>query len=363
MGTVSVHDRIRDFSLAAAVLLGAACGPSARGQTAPPAPAPSTSSTTSPAAKPDSGGSDQDAMAVFRPILLREGSRLVEARGQLHRDADSGWWKLRVDSTGLSTTKTTFDMTLLPSTMLSEMQHVAESTPNQQVEFEVTGEVYVYRGRNFLLPVHAPKLVSHEATAPATAASVPTSTSAPTTTAPGGLTRGPIKPGDSAQDIMRNLEKSIGPIAKNVAAEPSSNSTAPSATASSNASGTSESAARDNPGLAAPASLPAGTSGPSRAEKLLQEGTAIISRRGKLTRDSAGGGGWLFIFDSDTTGLTDPPVRLLPCLLLEQLEEYARHNGSTAPILISGQVYLYNSRNYLLPTVYRIPRERTKITP
>ena len=106
--------------------------------------------------------------------------------------------------------------------------------------------------------------------------------------------------------------------------------------------------------------------------KLVQEGTLISSRRGKLTRDAsasggggggASGGGWQFVFDADSTGLADPPMRLLPCLLLEHLEDFARHNGSTAPILLSGQVYVYGGRNFLLPTAYRIPRERSRITP
>ena len=94
-----------------------------------------------------------------------------------------------------------------------------------------------------------------------------------------------------------------------------------------------------------------------------------FSRGGVLARFFSGLCEYVF---EGRLGLADPPVRLLPCLLLEQLEDYARHNTSAASagagagggaILLSGQAYLYEGRNYLLPTAYRIPRERTLMAP
>jgi hypothetical protein len=315
------------------------------------------------------GSGDQDALADFRPPLLREGSRLVEARGHIRRDPSSGWWLLKVDSDSPTAAAPSFEMILLPGTLLSEMQHVVESTPKQQVTFEVTGEVFVYRGRNFIMPMHAPKLIgnpsagakpasapaatSASSTKPTPAASAPAETnpSAPSgpTTRPSDQMPDPIKKGDSAEDIMRNLEQSIGP--------------APGRTSARPAVGESTDNSAD-PRSAVPATIttsPSALANSSRPDRVLQEGTAVISRRGKLTRDPSGG--WMFIFDADATGLIDPPMRLLPCLLLEQLETFARHNNSGAAILISGQVYLYGGRNFLLPTVFRVPRERTNITP
>ena len=93
----------------------------------------------------------------------------------------------------------------------------------------------------------------------------------------------------------------------------------------------------------------------------LQENSALINRRGKITRDRSGG--WLLVFDADAAGSADPPVKLLPCMLLQSIEDYARRSGNNSPLIISGQVYLYNGQNYLLPTVYRIPHERSRITP
>ena len=96
-------------------------------------------------------------------------------------------------------------------------------------------------------------------------------------------------------------------------------------------------------------------------KKLLAEGTILISRRGVLSRSSDGA--WTFIHDADSTGLADPPLRIMPCLLLEQMEHYINQYGRNAPVLLSGHVYVYNRHNYILPRTYRIPREYTNLSP
>src|SRR4029450_2616534 len=93
----------------------------------------------------------------------------------------------------------------------------------------------------------------------------------------------------------------------------------------------------------------------------LHENAAVVNRRGKITRDRSGG--WLMVFDADATGLADPPMKLLPCELLEKIEDYARRSGNNSPIILTGQVYLYEGQSHLLPTVYRIPRESSRLTP
>ena len=80
-----------------------------------------------------------------------------------------------------------------------------------------------------------------------------------------------------------------------------------------------------------------------------------------MVRD--GGGAWLFLFDADASGLADPPMILLPCLLLERMERYAQRAESHAPMLLSGRVFRYHQVNYLLPTTFQIPRERTPLRP
>ena len=125
---------------------------------------------------------------------------------------------------------------------------------------------------------------------------------------------------------MHNLEQSVGPVPSNVVTERTAPPpTAPPPSPPINDTIASQLNLRDQPAtprIARDATRPEDATaggGATKPEKLMQEGTAIASRRGKLLRDPAGG--WMFIFDADTTGLADPPVRMLPCLLLEQLED------------------------------------------
>ena len=74
-------------------------------------------------------------------------------------------------------------------------------------------------------------------------------------------------------------------------------------------------------------------------------------------------GTWWFTFDADSSGLSDPPMVILPCLLLERMERYAARTGARTAMLLSGRVYVYEDRNYILPTMFQIPRERTTINP
>ena len=98
-----------------------------------------------------------------------------------------------------------------------------------------------------------------------------------------------------------------------------------------------------------------------RTAEVIREATILIQRRGSISRTP--GGAWSFVLDADAEGLEDPPLTLLPCLLLHKIEEHTRRSGGNAPALISGRVYVYQGRNYLLPTTFRIPRERTKLNP
>jgi hypothetical protein len=331
--------------------------------------------TTAPATQPapqaaptESAGDLRDDVSM-RPPLLREGSLLVEAAGVLRRDPSSNWWVLAVapDDPGFDTLLSgpslrEYKLIMLPTTTLREMQRVLESMPEQDATFEVTGQVLVYRGRNYLLTTHAGRLTRADAgdavpaDAPASATTSPAS--APATrpaTAPAATQA------DSAEDIMHSLERSIESAPRHIGAEPASEAQVP-------AMDTSRVGVSGAAGFNAEALATSATA----TDKALREGTAIQSRRGKITRDAAGA--WLFVFDADATGDdtadasgggggSDPPMRLLPCLLLEKIEDYARRAPPTAPVLISGEVFLYNGRNYLLPTVYRLPQERTKLSP
>jgi hypothetical protein len=300
----------------------------------------------------EDGGAADDPLRIFRAPLLREGSSLVEAVARLNRSQEQDWWVLDVQPHDGSLP--TYSLVVLPCTRLAEMVRIRESAA-ADAAFQVSGRVLVFRGRNYFLPSHA-AVVSAP---PAPAATGPTATSpaeeaapardgaqpgAAPSTQPGGAGSAsqPSTAVDSAEAIMRELEMQSGPIARS----------------SGIAQRTPQDAAVEARTPADAAAMPQASAALMNA---IQENTAVINRRGKVTRDRAGG--WLLVFDADAAGLADPPMKLLPCMLLESIEDYARRVGNNSPVIVTGQIYLYNGQNYLLPTVYRIPRESTRLTP
>lgn len=94
--------------------------------------------------------------------------------------------------------------------------------------------------------------------------------------------------------------------------------------------------------------------------KLLREGSFLASRRGRMVRSSEGA--WLFVFDSDSSTKAEPPMTMMPCLNLQAMEKLAERGGDALSYTVSGQVFVYKNRNYLLPTLYVINR-RAEMTP
>ena len=103
------------------------------------------------------------------------------------------------------------------------------------------------------------------------------------------------------------------------------------------------------------------TDGEPDDEAALPEGTQLLWRRGWLSRSPDGA--WTFVFAADAAGQADPPLNVLPCLLLERMERYATTAGAGAPMVLSGVIYRYKKRGYLLPTAFEVPRLRTQIAP
>ncbi|MCP3903542.1 MAG: hypothetical protein GY715_07885 [Planctomycetes bacterium] len=243
-----------------------------------------------------------------RASVLREGSRIVRVAGRAVR-APRGEWVFVIDPD--DATSPGHEMTVLPCSHLSELEHMVASAPGFDLAFEMTGQVYVFRGRNYLLPTHPPLLVGHERRdEPSPAEAQPSRPRAGEAT------------GDSAEDIIHDLERTAGPLPRRAA-------------------------------VPAPAAAP--------DDRLVPEGTVLLARRGTVRRSASGA--FTFIFDADAEGLADPPMTLLPCLLLERLERYARKAGEDAKVLITGHVHTYQGRNFMRPSIYRIPRDRTMIAP
>lgn len=245
-----------------------------------------------------------------RPPLLREGSQLVQVTGIVSRDETDGAWIFTIDPAGAAVPR--YELTLMPSSLLGETERMIGATADNLLVFEITGQVYVYRERNYLMPTHPPLLIRQEIDH----------------TEPAPETR-PAASRDTTEDIIRNLERSVGPVPRRGVTD----RRAPFGSA------------EDDGAIAGPA----------------LEGTILVERRGVVRRTA--GGGYVLLFDADAEGNADPPMRLLPCLLLQELERYARQHGERAAVLVSGHVYTYRGLNYLRPTLFRIPQDRTRLQP
>jgi len=97
-------------------------------------------------------------------------------------------------------------------------------------------------------------------------------------------------------------------------------------------------------------------------KKLLPEGTIIVSRAGRMVRSDVGGE-WIFTFEADRDGHSDPPMVLMPCRNLQRMERLVEERPDATRFLVSGQVFVYYGRNYLLPTVMQVPYERANLSP
>lgn len=92
--------------------------------------------------------------------------------------------------------------------------------------------------------------------------------------------------------------------------------------------------------------------------KLRREGEFIINRRGRLIR-SPRSNRPLFVFEADTKGAgQELPMLLLPCRLLQDMEQTVMQQGDQVLFIVSGQVHSYRGANYLMPTTMRLAVDR-----
>lgn len=249
----------------------------------------------------------EEAQRLSPRYLLREGTLLRRITGDIAEDPDGGASFSINDAGDLLSG---YRLTLTPGLLLDEVLQTLRSMRRDGLRFEVTGRVLVYRDRNYLLLTQPAILAEGRVDAPAEETQ---------------QAEEPAEPADadSTDAIIRDLERSVGAVPRRIPG-----------------------AARD-------------TSGDGSA--VLAEGSRIVLRRGRLRRTP--GGGFLFVFDADATGLGDPPMMLIPCMLLESMEQVAMGRDDRAAILVTGTVFTFAGRNYLLPSVYRVPRETSQLSP
>lgn len=194
------------------------------------------------------------------------------------------------------------------------MERAVESHP-ESVTLFVTGTSYVYEGRNWLLP-RTYSVAALQDDAPA---------------APANAGDAPV---DSTSGANPTVEALLGRAAGG--ASP----VVPTPTSRGSTS-----------------SRAAGVDAASEG-KLLREGATIVSRRGRVER--GGSLGWSFAMDNDADRENDEPTTLglLPCQNLEAMTAMTQRLRRPLVFTVTGTVYVYRGRNYLLPTVWQVEIDR-----
>lgn len=85
---------------------------------------------------------------------------------------------------------------------------------------------------------------------------------------------------------------------------------------------------------------------------LLHEGAFLADQPGRLVALEQGGSA--FVFDRNTEGRATPPMAMLPCTTLMRMEQIREAREGEARFRVSGQVFVYEGRNHLLPTFYKV---------
>ena len=223
--------------------------------------------------------SNAESPTKIRIPLMREGTRIVEAIGHLTVASESQPIMIELEQIGKSTVDTVI---VLPNQRLAEMEATHNKTPNST--FRVSGDVYAYGNRNYLLVREAVSLVGHaERDRPAV---VPIDPNAQMLT--------PDDSEDSVSDIVKELEEATGPLVR---------------------------------------SIRTAAEFPIKSSNSMLEGTRIVARRCNLIRNDAGA--WIAIFVADATGLSDPPCTILPGAAFARLTSWASKNTIDTPVLLS----------------------------
>ena len=271
-----------------------------------------------------------------RPPLLREGSFLAGAAGRLARDKTTGGWKFVVQPDALEAQEGAVarEFVLLPCAKLSQMEQSIAST-DLDIIFEMTGRIHVFEGRNYLLPLSAPRVQQYvEQVRPDKNQAADAGT-----TADEGNDNTDID--NANDDLVDDSDLTTEELIENLRSRvPVNRSLTPPPSATN-----SPTVQAENPDV---------LTAEDAAENLRPEGEFLLRRRGRVTRLSSGA--WVYRFMADSTGLSDPPMVLLPCLLLERIQHEMQHRDPGDNFVMSGEVLTYQNQNYLLPTAYHVLR-------
>ncbi len=257
--------------------------------------------------------------AVQEATLIREGARIVDRQGIL-RPLRGGSWAFVFDRD--ETGDRDEPMVVLPSTALTEMRRLVE-TSSRTVTFRLSGRVFAYRGRNYVLPTFFGTVWVSERDEAASGGEEAGPAAAE------ALLGGGDEDDPTIAEILERLEEAETP------------------------------AGPRPPRTGVPTTAEAA----EREGTLVREGEMVVNRRGRLVR---GGRGWAFVPDTDVDEPAGSvqPLRLMPCSTLEAMERAVERFGDQALFVVSGSLFVYERENHLLPTLYVLDLDRTgNLTP
>ena len=233
--------------------------------------------------------------------MLTEGSFIVQMEGLVHR-ASLGAWIF--EPTDLIDEAKIKPLIILPSQTLTRLiQIVGLDAEHNKVS--LTGEVSLYRGRNYLLIT----AITVDSTDEADETLIELDDSQSGDAQPDSLSQ-------SVQDLIGELEEAR---------------TADRAILQPTHTGSFE-------GGRAP----------------VPEGRTFMRRRARLTYLAAGE--IAVTFDNDPDQVIDAPLVVLPCNLLERMEWVVENHGDSLPVRVSGQSFAYNGRSFIMPRSIVIER-------
>jgi hypothetical protein len=320
----------------------------------------------------------QDDLAPGSSDLLREGAFLVQRQGII-RPLRNGMWAMVFDPVEGRELR---PMVLQPSIRLVEMRRLVNASP-EVVTFRVSGQVFAYRGRNYLLPtfftVVGGDRESAEADAEARAGAAEVRAEEQTESDPrwAELLGRDLDEASSPDDAPAPSGQGEGDGARgdNDAGEPADDADNLLAELERQAAEASEGGRPGSGGGAGAGGADEGpTAGPEGEDALVREGVLLSARAGRLIRAK---GGWAFVYDRDADAeagraseqtaeqaaagrsLIDRPIRVMPGLLLESMERTMGRYEGEVRFSLSGQVYVYEGENWLLPTMYLVEIDRT----
>ncbi len=305
----------------------------------PPQSAPFTAPATSPAPTPAATSEatdltsmlqDRPSAPVIRPknykptppvtMLPGGGRQVLDVRCRMERLATANWYILRFENSDANLPK--YSRFVLQSKCLERLEPLFREDPN--LVLKISGETSVYRGRSFILLDDA--VVERADYVPASPTPKPAKT--PTAT-----------PLASVAD------------ANSAASQPSDDPKPP------NSKDVLLDLMRDRPGkhIAVPIIDPLADADetPSVAPRPIEK--PVWAGRGKMVVDrlvrifpEQKDGWWAINFEADNT-LREPPIRVLPCRMLERAEDIIKeYEGQAVRFRVSGEVTEYHGRRYLM---------------